>query len=305
VHAKLTDALRHAGASGTDRISVLASVPAAAITAFLLTITGAWIAAIIIVAVLASIVIHEAAHALAAKLVKVRTVEFFCGFGPRLVSIRRGHCDYGIKLIPAGGYVKLHPEDEARASRAATSFIAVAGPLANLALALVLLFAGAMAANADGPADAAGRSFAALRDTGAAMVAPITGLPEHTVTMVEGAATDKPVAAEQRILSPVGLGQVAGSAASTPQPLFMALVLVASVNIALALFNLVPIPPLDGGLILLNTIEGVGSRVARRPVEVPPRLIKAVSYAFVGFTLLATAAALVLDVTQPVPNPFA
>ena len=100
MHAKLTEALRHAGASGTDRISVLASVPAVAITAFVLTITGAWIAALIVVAILASIVLHEAAHAGAAKLVKVRTVEFFCGFGPRLLSVRRGHCDYGIKLIP-------------------------------------------------------------------------------------------------------------------------------------------------------------------------------------------------------------
>ena len=53
------------------------------------------------------IVIHEAAHFGMAKRFGIKVEEFFVGFGPRLWSRRRGETEYGVKLFPAGGYVRI------------------------------------------------------------------------------------------------------------------------------------------------------------------------------------------------------
>jgi membrane-associated protease RseP (regulator of RpoE activity) len=58
-------------------------------------------------ALIVVIVIHEAAHFAVAKAFKIKVEEFFVGFGPRLWSTRRGETEYGVKWIPAGGYVKI------------------------------------------------------------------------------------------------------------------------------------------------------------------------------------------------------
>ncbi len=74
--------------------------------------------------ILLSIMLHEAGHFLTAKAFRMKATEFFVGFGPRLWSLRRGETEYGIKAIPAGGYVRivgmtdqevLEPADEPRA----------------------------------------------------------------------------------------------------------------------------------------------------------------------------------------------
>jgi membrane-associated protease RseP (regulator of RpoE activity) len=53
------------------------------------------------------IIVHEAAHFGAAKRFGIKVEEFFVGFGPRIWSFRRGETEYGVKAIPAGGYVKI------------------------------------------------------------------------------------------------------------------------------------------------------------------------------------------------------
>lgn len=60
-----------------------------------------------IVALLLMILIHEAGHFFTAKWFGIKVEEFFVGFGPRLWSTRRGETEYGIKAIPAGGYVRI------------------------------------------------------------------------------------------------------------------------------------------------------------------------------------------------------
>jgi membrane-associated protease RseP (regulator of RpoE activity) len=53
------------------------------------------------------IVAHEAGHFFAARAFGIKVEEFFVGFGPRLWSVRRGETEYGLKAIPAGGYVRI------------------------------------------------------------------------------------------------------------------------------------------------------------------------------------------------------
>ena len=51
--------------------------------------------------------IHELGHMLVARRFGFKVTEYFVGFGPRLWSRRRGEIEYGVKAIPAGGYVKI------------------------------------------------------------------------------------------------------------------------------------------------------------------------------------------------------
>ncbi|MDN6591809.1 M50 family metallopeptidase [Acidipropionibacterium jensenii] len=57
--------------------------------------------------IIVSVCLHEAGHFIPAKIFGIKVTEFFAGFGPRIWSRRRGETEYGLKWIPAGGYVKL------------------------------------------------------------------------------------------------------------------------------------------------------------------------------------------------------
>ena len=60
-----------------------------------------------IVVLLASVMIHEAGHFATARGFGMKATEFFVGFGPTLWSRKRGETEYGVKAIPAGGFVKI------------------------------------------------------------------------------------------------------------------------------------------------------------------------------------------------------
>ena len=77
-----------------------------------------------VIALVASIMLHEAGHMVCARKAGGKVTEFFLGFGPKIWSFRKGETEYGVKAIPAGGYVKIigmtdlepiEPEDEPRA----------------------------------------------------------------------------------------------------------------------------------------------------------------------------------------------
>ena len=101
----------------------------------------------------AAIMIHEAGHFLTARMFGMKASEFFVGFGPRIWSFRRGETEYGIKAIPAGGYVRIvgmsshEPVDEADRPRAFFSkpawqrfIVLIAGSVTHFVLAAVLIF---------------------------------------------------------------------------------------------------------------------------------------------------------------------
>jgi regulator of sigma E protease len=53
------------------------------------------------------IILHEGGHFIAAKAVGMRVERFFLFFPPKIVSKRIGETEYGIGMIPAGGFVKI------------------------------------------------------------------------------------------------------------------------------------------------------------------------------------------------------
>jgi membrane-associated protease RseP (regulator of RpoE activity) len=78
-----------------------------AVVVALFLLAGLWPLLVVITAVIVMVMVHELGHFLAAKWGRMKVTEYFVGFGPRIWSIRRGETEYGIKAIPAGGYVKI------------------------------------------------------------------------------------------------------------------------------------------------------------------------------------------------------
>ncbi|HET7482237.1 MAG TPA: site-2 protease family protein [Actinomycetota bacterium] len=110
-----------------------------------------------IVALLVVIMIHETGHFLVAKALGFKATKFFVGFGPTVWSFQRGETEYGIKAIPAGGFVKIvgmnpyeevAPEDESRSypnkPRWQRALMIAAGPATHWPLAFVILLVTAL-----------------------------------------------------------------------------------------------------------------------------------------------------------------
>ena len=64
---------------------------------------------LIVLAVL--IFVHEFGHFLLARACGIRVDAFALGFGPKLISWKRGETLYSLNLIPFGGYVKIFGEN--------------------------------------------------------------------------------------------------------------------------------------------------------------------------------------------------
>jgi regulator of sigma E protease len=193
------------------------------------------------------IAIHEYGHLLAAKLCGIPVERFSIGFGPKLLEVRRGETSYWLSWIPIGGYVL--PAIEQDDFRALPTYqritFALGGPVANVIAALVGLFVlGLM--QVDLPVLSAMSYAAAQLWTGLQQqVAGIAGL-------VTGA---------EQLSGIVGIVAIGGSQYGST----VASVLTFSVlmNLSLAVMNLLPLPPLDGGRILFCLLEKIYRPVAR------------------------------------------
>lgn len=115
---------------------------------------GGWSLILVLLAVLAIVFVHELGHFVTARRAGMKVTEFFFGFGPRIVSFKRGEVEYGIKAIPAGAYVRIigmssvdeiPPEDEPRTYRQQPYrwrvLVASAGVLTHVVMAFVLVWA--------------------------------------------------------------------------------------------------------------------------------------------------------------------
>ena len=109
-------------------------------------------AVIVISAILLMIMLHEFGHFITARWAGMRVTDFFVGFGPTIWSVKRGDTRYGVKAIPAGGFVRVigmnslddvEPEDEPYTYRAKSYWqrvrFACAGTFMHFLIAFVLM----------------------------------------------------------------------------------------------------------------------------------------------------------------------
>jgi membrane-associated protease RseP (regulator of RpoE activity) len=180
----------------------LAAAVAAVVAVFLLLGWGALL--VVIVAIVVMVMVHELGHFATAKWSHMKVTEYFVGFGPRLWSVRRGETEYGVKAIPAGGYVKIpgmtsleeiDPADEPRTYRQQPFhnriLVACAGSVMHFVMALLLAYGALLYFGTP-------TSAVALRITG------FTRWPGHATTAAQQAGLrpgDRVVGVDGRTLS--------------------------------------------------------------------------------------------------------
>lgn len=79
---------------------------------------------VVVVGLAVSIGLHEVGHLVPARLFGVRVGQYMIGLGPTLWSRRIGETEYGLKLLPLGGYISMagmYPPAPAPAASGATS----------------------------------------------------------------------------------------------------------------------------------------------------------------------------------------
>lgn len=103
------------------------------------------------------IALHEFGHLVMARLCGMRVERYSIGFGPVLARLRRGETEYCLSAFPIGGYVKIagmNPGDAEAADDPHTfnhrpawqrALVIAAGPLTNELLAVLLVYAVAIA----------------------------------------------------------------------------------------------------------------------------------------------------------------
>lgn len=111
-----------------------------------------------VVALLISVTLHEAGHFLTARRFGMKATDFFVGFGPTLWSRRTGEVEWGVKAVPAGGFVKIvgmtqleevDPADEPRAfwrqPAPQRAVVLAAGSVVHFLLAVLLVLLSSVA----------------------------------------------------------------------------------------------------------------------------------------------------------------
>lgn len=191
------------------------------------------------------IILHELGHFLAARRFGLTVQEFAIGVGPRLFSWTCRGIRYVIRLFPVGGYVllpDLAPEDDRPAAPIWKRFVSLlAGPLANLALVVLVM----------GP-------VSAVRAAGLWL--------QLIAELVRDVATTGAAAPGSGFVGPLGVSEAVGQAAAMGWQSLLRMTAVLSLN--LGLFNLMPVPGLDGGRLVSLLVEWLngGRRAAWEPV---------------------------------------
>lgn len=208
------------------------------------------------------ILIHEGGHCIVAKLCKVKVNEFAIGFGKVIWQKQGKETKYSLRMIPLGGFCSMEGEEEASDSEGSFSkasvwkriAIVVAGAAVNIIFGIIVYFV---------LVSTVGLQFAdPTKDTflnriyyGGQRTGAFIGSIFESIKMLftGGVKTDQMVGI-------VGISEVVVQTSKLVDYIY----LLAVISVSLGVTNLLPIPALDGGKILILLIE----IIRRKPMKV-------------------------------------
>lgn len=205
-----------------------------------------YVSAILLVGLV--VLAHEFGHFIAAKLVAVPVECFSIGFGPKIWGFRKGTTEYRLSLFPIGGYLLPEVKDETQFFKLPVNkriILAAGGPIASILLAIICFSLLNVLSN--------GFSFNGL------LMEPLLQTGRLSSAMFN--ALLQAFGQLDRLSSAIGLIAQGGNLISS-NPLNW-LLFTASVSLNLGILNLAPIPVLDGGKILLYSLEKLHPKMVR------------------------------------------
>ncbi len=194
------------------------------------------------------VIIHEGGHFIVAKLCKIKVNEFSVGFGKSIWSKNIKGTKYSVRIIPLGGYVSMEGEDErsdeegsfSKASFWKKLLVVLAGPIVNIVFGLLIYFI--LVAVKYGVEVAAVNTVNFLGALFDSIKVIVTG----------GASMDD-------LAGPVGIANIVSKTSGIVDFIY----LLSVISLSLGVTNLLPIPPLDGGKLLIYIIEAI----KRKPLK--------------------------------------
>lgn len=200
------------------------------------------------------IIIHEGGHFLVAKLCKVKVNEFAIGFGPILLQKQGKETKYVLRLIPLGGFVNMEGEEEhsdkegsfSKASIPKRIAIVLAGGMVNIIFGILVYFI-IIASYTD-----IANAIEALKLFGVSMI-------DSLKMLVNGTAFK-----EEQLMGIVGISEIVVETKGVINYIY----LIAVISVSLGVTNLLPIPPLDGGKIVLLIIEAIRKKPLKENIEI-------------------------------------
>lgn len=222
------------------------------------------------------ILIHEGGHFFVAKLCKVKVNEFAIGFGKVIWQKQGKETKYSLRLIPLGGFCSMEGEDEesdavgsfSKASVWKRMAIVVAGATVNILFGIVVYFilVSTVGIQFLDPAKDTflNRIYYGAKGTGEFIT---TIFESIKMLFAGGLQTDQMVGI-------VGISEVVVQT----NGIINYLHLLAVISVSLGVTNLLPIPALDGGKILILLIEVIRRKPMKLETEAKIQLI--------GFSIL-------------------
>lgn len=231
------------------------------------------------------IFIHEGGHFIVAKLCKVKVNEFAIGFGRKIFQKQKGETKYTLRLIPLGGFVSMEGETEyseeqgsfTKASIPKRMAIVAAGGIVNILFAVIVYFIvmlNIMYVNdIPGVPDTLSSKIGYVAtQTGEFAFSAIDSLK----MLVTGRVTTND------LMGPIGISTIISQTNNFREFFYM----MALISLSLGITNLLPIPALDGGKLLLLLIEAI----RRKPLKLENEIkIQLLGFMFlIGLSILVT-----------------
>lgn len=189
------------------------------------------------------IIVHESGHFIACKLSNVPVSRFSLGFGPVIASKMIGSTEFAISVLPFGGYVAMDPTIFDTKPFIIKIIILLAGIASNIicAYGIIVLLLYLTDKHSHSVLSNIQAGFVSTWNLMTASARAIVGL-----TTTSG---------QDRLSGP--LGTIMATSSILQKDIIAYLFVFASINMQIALFNILPVPFFDGGQVVHVTIEAI------------------------------------------------